>query len=63
MTEWMIRIAYPVMRVVNIALFTSLVPRGSKLSPAEKAIYRGLVKLVVVEHRMQTRLQGRFSAC
>jgi len=63
MAEWMTEMAYPVMKAVNIALFFMFAPDGKKPGLVGRAIYRGLVKLVVLEFRMKSRIMEHYSAC
>jgi hypothetical protein len=63
MTEKMTKLAYPALRAANIALFACLLPKGRKLSFWEKPVYRQLVKLVALEHRMMLKAQKHLAVC
>lgn len=63
MNDLMAKLAYPALRAANIALFACFVPKGRKLNFWEKPLYRKLVKLVALEHRMMLKVQKRLAAC
>lgn len=55
MVNWIAELAYPVMKACNIVLFFLFAPERKKLGNIGRAIYRGLVKLTVLEFRLKTR--------
>lgn len=63
MSDWMTKLAYPAIRTANIALFACFVPKGRTLHYWEKPLYRQLVKLVAIEHRLMLKAQKRLAAC
>lgn len=63
MNEWISKLWYPVLRGANIALFACFVPKGRKLFFWEKPLYKKLVKMVALEHRLMLKAHKRLIAC